>query len=344
MESLLRYNYTILRIKSDVPDVLQGLVEMFDKYVDVIPIDVGKEDYTVYINSPIFRFADEKFNITSTYLEKLEESKVQIQINKKNKIISLKFLENSNDSYEEEKKYYIYRFIRKLFLILELSKGKKILHSGCVEYGGNGIAIMGNKFAGKTTTIINLIKDENFSYVSNDKVVLEISEGSLYATGIPIAMGIRLGTLIKAMGLNSEILPSMKSDNQNIDFCDQKKYIQSWNIESFFRTHITKKVKLRMFLIPRYEKDITRLVVNKISEHEMKDYIYSQFLSIKKIGETALYLNEENLITNNMQQEDYKFHSSLNECLIYQIYYNEKLVTEMKNFIKEKIEENCLYG
>lgn len=190
MEYFLKYNHTILRIKSNMSETFKFLKKMFGKYIDVCEEIIGKEDYTIDIIGYSLGFGAEDLSNFQIYNEKLEKREIQVAINKTNKIILLRFIKDTSTCYEEEQ-YYVFRFIRKVFLILEFGKGRKMLHSGCVEYHGDGISIIGDKFSGKTTTIINLIKDNEFSYVSNDKIILDCLNDNLRAVAIPIAMGVR---------------------------------------------------------------------------------------------------------------------------------------------------------
>ncbi|MBV8687175.1 MAG: hypothetical protein JOZ90_15035 [Alphaproteobacteria bacterium] len=69
--------------------------------------------------------------------------------------------------------------------------GGAYLHAGCVTIGGVGVVILGDKFAGKTTQICELVS-RGARFTSNDRIFL-FPNGRV--VGLPVSVNIRPGTL-----------------------------------------------------------------------------------------------------------------------------------------------------
>ena len=73
-------------------------------------------------------------------------------------------------------------------------RGYFFLHAACVAKERTGVAILGQRHVGKTTTLINLVAN-GWDFVSNDKIALSINDRQLIADGFPVSAGIRAGTI-----------------------------------------------------------------------------------------------------------------------------------------------------
>jgi hypothetical protein len=86
------------------------------------------------------------------------------------------------------------RSVRSLLLRRIELAGWTFLHAAGVARGSRCVLITGNKFSGKTTTLLRLLL-RGYDLLSNDKVALQLEGGGLVAQGFPVAAGIRIGTL-----------------------------------------------------------------------------------------------------------------------------------------------------
>ena len=69
-----------------------------------------------------------------------------------------------------------------------------IVHSSVVEKDGRGVVVVGDKYAGKTTTLLKLCTQNHYSLVANDRCLLNF-EGGPHARGVPTAINLRSDTL-----------------------------------------------------------------------------------------------------------------------------------------------------
>lgn len=88
------------------------------------------------------------------------------------------------------------RSLRSLLLRRMERDGERFLHAAGVARASRCVLITGDKFAGKTTTMIDLLL-RSFDMVTNDKVALRIADdgASVVVQGFPVAIGVRIGTL-----------------------------------------------------------------------------------------------------------------------------------------------------
>lgn len=88
------------------------------------------------------------------------------------------------------------RSLRSMLLLRIERGGELFLHAAGVARGEKCVLIVGNRFAGKTTTMIDLLL-RGFDFVTNDKVSLRVADdqSGITAQGFPVAIGVRVGTL-----------------------------------------------------------------------------------------------------------------------------------------------------
>ena len=90
----------------------------------------------------------------------------------------------------------IKRTIRNMMKLLLIERGWLPLHASACVKNGVGICILGGKFAGKTSTLINLLAQSDATLVSNDTLFLRDAGTHLEGCGFPSEAGLRVGTLL----------------------------------------------------------------------------------------------------------------------------------------------------
>ncbi len=155
------------------------------------------------------------------------------------------------------------------------------MHAAMVNYKGKGICIMGEKKAGKTTTMLNLCT-KGASFISNDDLSFQL-KGSIKGIGWPRAISIR-NDVFKA-------LPYFKKKN----FIGKNKL-----------THPSNRNKLSNLYTFIYPSELQNVLGNKIeSEYKVDIILFSEFSSgnkapvIKKLThDEALNLCVLNVVDN----------------------------------------------
>lgn len=326
---------TSLSVKVFDLELLNNLKNLSRKYFAFSNNSADNTDYEIYISDESIKQENIlNYNLQS-YVDKILDYDTEIYIDKIKKTIFIIVNSCAKAEYVKKRDKYIFRFIRKVILVLELSKGKYFLHSGCVEYNGKGIGIVGNKFSGKTTTIVNLLKDKEFSYISNDKIIIEFKDNILQAFALPIAIGIRCGTFFKVLNEKAMSLPPEDID---IDRLDLKRYISSWNVETFFATKSLNYTHIKLFIMPNYKKDSKQISTRQLSEMEAEVFLKTQFLSADAIGESHEYLTDETLLVGENNDGKRGIDGFVRKYPIYEICYNEFLTEDFMRVVKGYID------
>jgi hypothetical protein len=88
------------------------------------------------------------------------------------------------------------RSLRNLMKLLFMEKGWLPFHSASCIWNDTGICILGGKFAGKTSTLVNFLARPGARFVSNDNLFLRDGGTHLEGCGFPNKAGLRIGALV----------------------------------------------------------------------------------------------------------------------------------------------------
>lgn len=75
------------------------------------------------------------------------------------------------------------------------TKGGRFFHGATVVKDGKSIIFTGDKMSGKTTNMLLMLNENNFNYLSNEKVALIKQDNNIYTYGCPSNINVRVGTL-----------------------------------------------------------------------------------------------------------------------------------------------------
>lgn len=92
----------------------------------------------------------------------------------------------------------VVRILRALVLRELLAMRHSFFHAACFALRGTGVALIGVRTAGKTTTLLHALDHPEAALVSNDKIALVPGTDSdpVVALGFPIQVGIRAGSVL----------------------------------------------------------------------------------------------------------------------------------------------------
>ncbi|SDH48928.1 hypothetical protein SAMN05192558_10297 [Actinokineospora alba] len=98
------------------------------------------------------------------------------------------------------------RCARNLIRWQAYSRGELFVHGGLVALGGTGIAFLGHKRAGKTTSILSSLVHAGAAFVSNDDLVLAATDdGPTVGYGYPRTVNVRTDSLLALTGTRPEL-------------------------------------------------------------------------------------------------------------------------------------------
>jgi len=90
---------------------------------------------------------------------------------------------------------HLYELVRYTALLAEEGFGAVLLHAAATVHDDRCYLIVGNKGAGKTTTILHLLQDHGHQYFSGDKVLVTRNERGAWFRGWPDYPHLGIGTL-----------------------------------------------------------------------------------------------------------------------------------------------------
>ena len=109
------------------------------------------------------------------------------------------------------------RALRNTMKLVLIDKGWLPLHSAACIWNDTGISILGGKFAGKTSTLVNLLARPGARFVSNDNLFLRDGGTYLEGCGFPNNAGLRIGALAAYPGLVDRIATATDSFHPRLD-------------------------------------------------------------------------------------------------------------------------------
>lgn len=217
-------------------------------------------------------------------------------------------------------------------------RGYIYFHAACVEKDTTGIAIIGERNSGKTT-ILNILLQEGFNFVSNSHLGVKKYGNDLIGLGSPSRMGIRLGTLssvltnknLKLIIENTEFKYKFSNDiKNNLSLYNTKKFnIKINELKEIYKINLVNKTNIKFILVPIYMPEIEHLQIKELNEEEKMDIL----LKNRRKGsyDTIIYIDD---LFNNRPNNLF----DIETISMYKIYQNEKNINELLSFIYKKIE------
>jgi hypothetical protein len=192
------------------------------------------------------------------------------------------------------------RSLRNLMKLLLMEEGWLPFHSAACVWNDTGICILGGKFAGKTSTLVNLLARPGARFVSNDTLFLRDAGGILTGCGFPNKAGLRIGALAAYPKLVDWIESATDSFYPQIDAetfreivattpadelgsRSEKIVLLSTEIAEQFDIPIEHVTPIDLFLVVRFDPSLaeSRLVPVTDSQ-QVKDLLAGTFRSLHK--------------------------------------------------------------
>ena len=171
----------------------------------------------------------------------------------------------------------VMRALRTAMKVCLMESGCVPLHCACVVRTGRAIGIIGEKYAGKTTTMLNALLGSEFDYLSNDKVFLDDTGEEQLICGLPTSAGIRDDILAHLSGMDR----LLKTGRRTTYFQEAqgKVYLRPEQIASHCSCEVVPYAPIGCFVLPKYDPDPGRThsellkVDNERAEQTLADQI-----------------------------------------------------------------------
>ena len=249
--------------------------------------------------------------------------------------------------------YYIapMRAIRAIYL-LKIAEIGFFLHAGSFNYNNYGSIIIGERFSGKTTCILNSLSYKECGFISNDKIFIYRSENSYKILGLPISIGIRIGAITNVERIHDVLMSDIFNFDSDITLEDisktsgtlcrsDKKITMSPNeLCNAFQCRWDQDCYVKVFFYPVYDKHAETAVCFEVTDHDKKHkYLQEQYIDYitpeQVIFEPVLNIDKSKMSHNfncfcNDSFDSYPF---------YTIYNNKNTMSESYKIIKSMLTE-----
>ena len=235
--------------------------------------------------------------------------------------------------------------IREIYVRLQENKKSLFIHGNGIELSNNGLIIMGNSGSGKTTFMFKLFqnKDENISFLSNDRIFLT-KEDNIEYFPIPIilANGTARGTkeVFEYLKTKDKLYDSVYNKDTLLNKSDKEKYelYKKYLIEIFKNITLKEQTKFNNIIIPKIDFTSNDLKIEVLEDY--KKALETCFTPIDKESKRKPWIierdiSDEDLLEISIQRMKEKTDAGL----IYTVKYNPNINS---HYIKEKIKEKVL--
>ena len=192
------------------------------------------------------------------------------------------------------------RSLRNVMKLLLMEKGWLPFHSAACVWNDTGICILGGKFAGKTSTLVNLLARPGARFVSNDTLFLRDGGAFLEGCGFPNKAGLRIGALAAYPRLVEWIEKTTDSFYPQIDaetFRDivattpadqlggrsEKIVLLSTELAEQFDIPIEHVAPIELFLVVQFDPSLEQSRLAPVTDpQQISEYLAANFRSLSK--------------------------------------------------------------
>ncbi len=200
----------------------------------------------------------------------------------------------------EDRRDTVKRSLRNTMKLLFMEKGWIPFHSAACVWNDTGICILGSKFAGKTSTLVNLLARPGAKLVTNDNLFLRDAGSRLEGCGFPNKAGLRIGALAAYPRLMEWVETTTDSFYRQIDVQSvrdilattpadelgsrpERIVLLSTELAEQFDVPIEHVADIRLFLVVHFDPSLERSrLVPLTDRQQIRDALEPSFRSLRK--------------------------------------------------------------
>jgi hypothetical protein len=212
------------------------------------------------------------------------------------------------------------RSLRNVMKLLFMEKGWLPFHSAACIWNGTGICIIGGKFAGKTSTLVNLLAQPGARLVTNDNLFLRDGGTHLEGFGFPNKAGLRIGALLAYPRLVDWIEKTTNSFYPQIDAATFRDIVATTPVEELggrpekivllateiaeqFGVPIEHVMAVELFLVVQFDPSLERSRLVPVTEpQQIRELLGANFRSLDREKQDFLQsffdLNDDALLAD----------------------------------------------
>jgi hypothetical protein len=312
------YQGISLGFYSDEADLLDWFGEFFGGYFSVTTS--SQTDAVIYSSRDPVVFQRLK-ELATSYGRPRSEEEIEYVLDAQSRIVYSREVDEAKGKVEEncfvlsqpgrkvlvsspgrlkDRQKTVKRSLRNMMKLLFMEKGWLPFHSAACVWNGTGICIIGGKFAGKTSTLLNLLAQPGARLVSNDNLFLRDGGTCLEGCGFPNKAGLRIGALVAYPRLVDWIEKTTDSFYPQIDaetFRDivtttpadelggrsEKIVLLSTELAEQFDVPIEHVTAIELFLVVQFDPSLEQSRLVSVTDlRQIREHLAASFRSLGK--------------------------------------------------------------
>lgn len=247
------------------------------------------------------------------------------------------YIANFHADCDTNKNLTIQYFTSNLFnRLLELN-GYCGIHSSCIEKNGNGIIFVGERLAGKTTCMLNLLSN-GFNLVNNDTAAIKYfkNEKKVEAFSIIKNIFIRMNKSFSTQPQNQQYLQIAKKQHVKCDdevkLEENRIILTPLELAQLNNIEFIPSVTLKAIIIPRYNPSLKHLRITLQDTAIYRDFFTSQILPL--VHDTTSFLSDISIFNSEICSVESCI-SGLSLLPCYLCEHNENTIFCLSNTLQE---------
>ncbi|PFY88279.1 hypothetical protein [Bacillus pseudomycoides] len=212
---------------------------------------------------------NKEINVIRIELKVLDEPEREFFVVPQEKIIEVNKPIN-----KKWKNQVIIRLIRDIFRNYFYSKkNMSFFHGGLITNNNLGIAFMGGKKSGKTSSILSFLKYSDMDYVTNDDISIQINNNEVIGYGWPRTISIRNDTF-SSLNLNREDIASkLRHPSNDTTWKNEATFVYPNELEQFLTTKVSSKCKVNYVIFPAFNDNIQNPVLEEVNKSKFAELL-----------------------------------------------------------------------
>jgi hypothetical protein len=163
------------------------------------------------------------------------------------------------------------RFVRAVLASHLIRAGRAVFHAASFTCGGAAICLAGDQGQGKSTLLMTALSMGGFDFLANDWTFISTQPGLPRVEGLPIAAGLRVGTVALFPHLSDLLAAPQHYHWENVrergrpSDAEGKIFVHPVDLAAFFRARVSAVASLRAFLVVRFDAAARKSVLEHLS-------------------------------------------------------------------------------
>lgn len=171
------------------------------------------------------------------------------------------------------KNQIIIRLIRDIFRNYFYSKNMSFFHGGLITNNNLGIAFMGGKKSGKTSSILSFLKYSDMNYVTNDDVSIKVKDKEVIGYGWPRTISIRNNTFSSLNLKREDIANKLRHPSNDTFWKNEATFVYPNELKQFLTTKVSSKCKVNYIIFPAFNDNIQKPVLEEVNQNKFGELL-----------------------------------------------------------------------